>query len=80
MTNESLSSSPMPANDNWGIASDWQTPAEAMQSIHRMQADMRRELVADFTLRSDPQHRQEWETLIEMEKCALWQFYRIRRD
>ena len=68
-------SPPEPANDNWGVASDWRTPAETMQMIRRMKDEMRRELAADFTLRACPEHRKYWEILIEMEKCARWQLY-----
>lgn len=71
---------PRPANDNWGVASAWQTPAEALQMVRRMREKMRRELHADFRLRADPTHRRYWETLIEMEKCALWHYYGIRSD
>lgn len=69
---------PVPANDNWGVASSWQTPAEALQQIHRMMDEVRRELAADFRLRGCPTHRRHWETLIEMEKCALWHYYGVR--
>ncbi len=71
---------PQPDNDNWGVASAWQTPAEALQKLRRIKEEMRRELQADFRLRSDPEHRLLWETVIEAEKCALWQFYGIRSD
>jgi hypothetical protein len=71
---------PKPDNDNWGVASKWQTPAEALQKIRRMKDEMRRELRADFRLRSCPTHRLHWDMLIEAEKCALWQFYGIRSD
>lgn len=74
-----LVSLPTPGNDNWGVASSWQTPAEAVQKIRRMKDEMRRELAVDFTLRACPIHRRHWETLIEMEKCALWHYYGMRQ-
>jgi len=70
---------PTPDNDNWGVASPWQTPAEALQSIRRMKDEMRQELAADFTLRSCPEHRQIWECLLAAEKCALWHYYGVRQ-
>ena len=66
---------PEAANDDWGLTSDGQTPAEAMQMIQQMKVAMRRELAADFTLRANPEHRLNWDILIEMEKCARWHFY-----
>jgi hypothetical protein len=71
-------SPPEPANDNWGLVAEGQTPAEAMQIIRRLKARMRAELAADFRRRADPEHRQNWDILIEMEKCARWLFYRER--
>jgi len=65
-------------NDNWGVASSWETPAEALQKIRRMKDEMRRELAADFTLRACPKHRQVWECLLAAEKCALWHYYGVR--
>jgi hypothetical protein len=70
---------PEPANDNWGVASSWQTPAEALQQLRRMKVEMRRELAADFTLRACPKHRQIWESLLAAETCALWHYYGERR-
>jgi hypothetical protein len=71
-------SPPTPDNDNWGVASSWETPAEALQKVRRMKAEMRRELAADFRLRSCPTHRRHWETVAAMEKCALWQYYGVQ--
>lgn len=65
-------------NDNWGVCSEWQTPAEALQKIRRMKAEMRRELAADFSLRSCPKHRMIWESLHAAEKCALWHYFGVR--
>ena len=70
---------PTPDNDNWGVASSWQTPAEALQKVRRMKDEMRRELAADFTLRASPTHRQIWESLLAAEKCALWHYYGVRQ-
>lgn len=67
-----------PANDNWGVCSDWQTPAEALQAIRRMKAALERKLAADFTLRQSPEYRQDWEIVVAMEKCALWHHYGVR--
>ncbi len=71
---------PVAANDNWGMASAWETPAECLRSIRRMKAEAKRDLAADFRLRACPEHRQYWETLIEVEKCARWQFYGERDE
>ena len=70
---------PTPDNDNDGLAPPWQTPAEVLQQIRRMRDEMRRELAADFRLRTCPTHRRHWEILIEMEKCALWHYYGLRQ-
>ena len=69
---------PTPDNQNIPMCSTWQTPAEALQKLRRMKAEMRRELAADFTLRSCPKHRTMWETLIGAERCTLWQYYGVR--
>lgn len=71
---------PPPDNDNWRMASAWETPAECLQTIRRMKEEARRELAADFRLRACPDHRRYWETLVEMEKCARWQFYGERGE
>jgi hypothetical protein len=68
----------VPDNDNWRLMPDWRTPAEFMQWIRQDKERMRRELAADFRLRSCPQHRLDWEILIAMEKCALWHCYGVR--
>lgn len=71
---------PVPANDNWGVASDWQTPAEALQLIRRWKHRIQRELVADPQLWRCPEHRLTRNIRYEMEKCARWQFYGERSD
>lgn len=70
---------PTPDNDNQGLAPPWRTPAEVLQMIRRWRQEMREELAADFKLRACPTHRRHWETLIEMEKCALWHYYGVRQ-
>jgi hypothetical protein len=65
-------------NDNWRLMPDWRTPAEFMQWIRRDKERLRRKLAADFTLRSNPQYRLDWDILIAMEKCALWHCYGVR--
>jgi hypothetical protein len=65
-------------NDNWGVCSWWQTPAEALQGIRRMKDEMRRELAADARLWNCPRHRRIWESVLAAEKCALWQHFGVR--
>lgn len=69
---------PVPDNDNWGVASSWQTPAEALQLIRRWKHRIRRELVSDPQLWRCPEHRLTRYIRYEMEKCALWHFYGVR--
>ncbi len=66
---------PQHDNDNWRLMREWVTPAEFMQWLRRTREEMRRELAADFTLRSDPEHRKTWEELAAMERCCLWHYY-----
>mgnify|MGYP001024809386 CR=1 FL=1 len=67
-------------NDNWGVAGNGQTPAEALQMIRRWKAQAKRELADDFSLRSDPEHRKTWEITLAMEKCALWIYWKVRKE
>ncbi len=69
-----------PANDDWPVKAPWQTPAEAIQLIRRWKDEMRQELIADFALRSCPEHRHRWDLMHAMEKCVLWIHYRIRKE
>ncbi|MCZ2109938.1 MAG: hypothetical protein LC118_10300 [Dehalococcoidia bacterium] len=68
---------PTPDNDNWRLASEWQTPAEVLQLIRRWKTQALEELREDFSLRACPEHRKTWEITLAMEKCALWHYYRI---
>ena len=63
------------ANDNQRLAESWMTPAELLQWIRQEKEQMRRELAADFQLRSDPKHRNDWENLEAMERCTLQRYY-----
>ncbi len=76
-----VGSDPLPTadNDNWGVAGNGQTPAEALQLIRRWKAQAKQELAADFSLRSCPEHRKTWDITLAMEKCALWIYYRVRK-
>jgi hypothetical protein len=76
---EEALSLPTPDNNNWTVASSWQTPAEALQKLRRIKDEMRRELAADFTLRACPKHRRIWESVLAAEKCALWHYYGVRQ-
>ncbi len=71
---------PTADNDNWGVAGNGQTPAEALQLIRRWKAQALRELEADFSLRSCPEHRKTWEITLAMEKCALWIYWKVRKE
>ena len=71
---------PTADNDNWGVAGNGQTPAEALQMIRRWKAQAKRELEADFSLRSCPEHRKTWEITLAMEKCALWIYWKVRKE
>ena len=61
---------PAPDNDNWRLKPDWMTPAEFLQWLRREKERMQRELEADFRLRSCPKHRQDWDILVAIERCA----------
>lgn len=65
---------PAHANDNAGVKPDWMTPAELMQWVQRTRDEMRRELAADFTLRTCPTHRRHWQALEEIEQYARWHY------
>lgn len=67
-----------PDNDNMRLMEPWMTPAELLQWIRRTRDEMRRELAADFSLRTCPRHRRTWESLEAIERCALWHFYGVR--
>jgi hypothetical protein len=69
---------PTPDNDNWGVASSWQTPAEALQMVRRMQVRARKQLQADSSLWQCPEHRRLRDVLTAMERCALWHYYGVR--
>jgi hypothetical protein len=62
-------------NENLRLLSDWMTPAEAMQWIRQRKERLKRKLAADFTLRSDPEFRLDWEIAIGLERCTLWHCY-----
>lgn len=70
---------PPPANnDNWGVASSWQTPAEALQWVRRRKLRLCRELSADARLWACHEHRLTRTIALAMEKCVLWHDYGIR--
>ena len=69
---------PVSANENLLLMPDWQTPAELLQWIRQDKERMRRELAADFRLRSCPKHRLHWDVLIAIERCTLWHCYGVR--
>lgn len=69
---------PTPANHNGGIFSEGDTPAGALQFFRRVKERMRREIIADFRLRNDPDHRMLWESVRAAEQCLLWQHFRER--
>ena len=69
---DSQTTMPQPHNDNWGVKYEWQTPAEALQKILRLKAELRRELAEDFRLRDCPTHRRHWEAVQAMEKICRW--------
>ena len=71
---------PKPENDNWPVKAPWQTPPEVLQMIRRWKEEMRQELIADFALRSCPEHRHRWDLMHAMEKAALWVHYRMRKE
>jgi hypothetical protein len=65
-------------NDNMRLMEPWMTPAELLQWVRRTREEMRRELAADFSLRTCPTHRRHWDNLEAMEKCCLWHYYGAR--
>jgi hypothetical protein len=78
LTGESFAT-PTPDNDNWKLKKDWMTPAELLQWVRRTREEMQRELAADFSLRHCPKHRGIWESLAALERCARWQYCRVRK-
>lgn len=62
-------------NDNWRLFSDWMTLAEFFRWIRRRKEQLRRELAADFRLRSCPEHRLTWDITIAIERCGRQRFY-----
>ena len=69
---------PTPGNDNWGVCSDWQTPAEVMQWLRQRKGRLSRELAADARLWACPEHRLTRTITLAIEKCALWHHYGVR--
>lgn len=65
-------------NDNWELKHDWMTDAEMRQHIRRVREEMRRELIADFSLRNCPKHRHFWENLNGLEAFLRWHDTRER--
>jgi hypothetical protein len=63
-------------NDNWRLFDDWITPAEFMQWVRRRKEGLRRELAADFRLRSCPENRLTWDIAEAMERCGRQHYYR----
>ena len=73
-----LTNPPPPHNDNRPLMEDWMTPAELFQWIRRTREEMRREMAADPSLLACPKHRQDWESLHALERCALWRYRGVR--
>jgi hypothetical protein len=65
-------------NENFGVASSWETPAEALQGVRSWRRRLGRELAADARLWACPKHRLKRTIWLAMERCALWQYYRFR--
>lgn len=63
----------IPDNENLRLLPDWMTPAELLQWIRQEREVMRKELAADFRLRSDPKHRNDWDNLEALERATLQQ-------
>ncbi len=77
LTGEAFAAS-TPHNDNWEIAGDDMTVAEALQLIRRWKRQSCRELAADPRLWACPEHRLTRNINYAMEKCARWVHYRER--
>ncbi len=71
---------PTPDNDNWRVAGNGQTPAEALQVIRRWKSRGKPEPAADFSLRACPEHRKTWDITVAVENWALWISSRIREE
>ena len=65
----------VPDNENLRLFSASRTPAEVLQSLGREKEAMRAELAADFKLRSDPKHRNDWDNLEALERCIKQRYY-----
>ncbi len=66
-------------NDNWRICAAWTNPVEMLQAIRQRKQQLKRELMADFRLRSCPEHRITWDIAQAMERCALLHLYAMRQ-
>jgi len=77
LTGEAFAS-PTPDNDNWEVAGDDMTVAEAIQLIRRWKRQSCRELVADPRLWDCPEHRLARNVNYAIEKCARWVHYKER--
>jgi hypothetical protein len=69
---------PTPDNNNWRILSEWETPAEFMQWVRQEKDRLRRELLAEPSLLTNPEHRRTLNVTLAMERCAIWHYYRAR--
>jgi hypothetical protein len=68
---------PTPDNNNWRLTSEL-TPAEFMQWVRREKQRLHRELLANPSLLTCPEHRRDLTVRLAMEKCALWHYYGVR--
>lgn len=64
----------MADNENRRLLTGNWTPASFLAWLHSTRAEMRRELVADFSLRYCPEHRWVWDQLDAMERCFQWHY------
>lgn len=69
---------PKPDNDNWEVAGDYMTIAEAIQVVRRAKRQSCLELVADPRLWACPKHRLTRNVYYAFEKCARWIHYKER--
>ena len=69
---------PKPDNDNLRLLPGWMTPAELLQWVRQEKKLMQKELAANFRLRSDSKHRNDWENLEGLERCTMERYFAAR--
>ena len=64
------------ANENIKLKSEWMTPAEALQTIHRLKKKMQAENAENFSLFHSAARRKVWDEINACEACIRWTYFR----